>query len=51
MNSSVEDFRQMFVSRYQKLSKIISLSATMRGTLDIRSAKKNEEMEETEYFE
>lgn len=40
VNSSVEDFRQMFVSRYQKLKKIIALSATMRGSLDIRSAKR-----------
>ncbi len=41
VNSSVEDFRQMFVSRYQKLSKIVSLSGTMRGSIDIRSAKKS----------
>lgn len=40
VNSSVEDFRQMFVSRYQKLKKIVSLSATMRGSLDIRTAKR-----------
>ncbi len=40
VNSSVEDFRQMFVSRYQKLSKIVALSGTMRGSVDIRSAKK-----------
>ena len=41
VNSSVEDFRQMFVSRYQKISKIISLSATMRGSVDIRTAKRS----------
>ncbi len=41
VNSSVEDFRQMFVSRYQKLSKIVSLSGTMRGSIDINSAKKS----------
>lgn len=40
VNSSVEDFRQMFVSRYQKLSKIVSLSGTMRGSVDIKSAKR-----------
>lgn len=40
VNSSVEDFRQMFVSRYKKLSKIISASGTMRGTQDIRNAKR-----------
>ena len=37
VNSSVEDFRQMFISRYQKLSKIIATSGTMRGSTDIRS--------------
>lgn len=41
VNSSVEDFRQMFVSRYQKLSKIVALSGTMRGSMDIRNAKKS----------
>lgn len=41
VNSSVEDFRQMFVSRYQKLSKIVALSGTMRGSIDINSAKKS----------
>lgn len=40
VNSSVEDFRQMFVSRYQKLSKIVALSGTMRGSVDIRNAKR-----------
>lgn len=40
VNSSVEDFRQMFVSRYKKLSKIISASSYMRGTMDIRTAKR-----------
>lgn len=40
VNSSVEDFRQMFVSRYQKLSKIVSLSSTMRGSTGINDAKK-----------
>ena len=41
VNSSVEDFRQMFISRYQKLSKIIATSGTMRGSTDIRTAKKS----------
>ncbi len=41
VNSSVEDFRQMFRSRYQKLSKIISASGSMRGTQNIGSAKKS----------
>ncbi len=41
VNSSVEDFRQMFVSRYKKLSKIISASGSMRGTQDIRTAKRS----------
>lgn len=40
VNSSVEDFRQMFLSRYKKISKLISLSSSMRGSLDIRSVKK-----------
>jgi len=40
VNSSVDDFRQMFLSRYRKISKLISLSSSMRGTVDIRSAKK-----------
>lgn len=41
VNSSVEDFRQMFVSRYNKLSKIVSASGTMRGTQSIREARKS----------
>ncbi len=40
VNSTVEDFRKMFVSRYEKLRKIVSLSGTMRGSMDIRTAKK-----------
>lgn len=40
VNSSVEDFRNVFVSRYKKLSKIISTSSSMRGTTDIKTAKK-----------
>lgn len=40
VNSSVEDFRKMFVSRYEKLRKIIALSGSMRGSMDIRTAKK-----------
>lgn len=39
-NSSAEDFRGYFVNRYEKLRKIISTSASMRGTSDIKSAKK-----------
>ena len=34
VNSTVEDFRKMFVSRYEKLRKIVSLSGTMRGSMD-----------------
>lgn len=41
-NSSAEDFRGYFVSRYEKLRKIISTSASMRGTSDIKSAKKSQ---------
>ncbi|MEM3676097.1 MAG: DNA polymerase II small subunit, partial [Thermoplasmataceae archaeon] len=40
VTSSVEDFRKLFVSRFEKLSRIISLSAAMRGSVDIRRAKK-----------
>lgn len=40
VNSSVEDFRKMFVSRYEKLRKIVSLSGSLRGSTDIRTAKK-----------
>ncbi len=41
-NSSAEDFRGYFVNRYEKLRKIISTSAAMRGTLDIKTAKKTQ---------
>lgn len=37
--ASAEDFRGYFVSRYQKIKKIISLSSSMRGTTDIRTLK------------
>ena len=40
VKSSVEDFRGYFVSRYEKLRKIISLSSAMRGTTDIKGIKK-----------
>ena len=40
INNSVEDFQQLFVSRYKKISRLISVSSSMRGSLDIRSAKK-----------
>ncbi len=39
VNSSVEDFRQMFVSKYTKLKKIVMASSTMRGSVDIKKAK------------
>lgn len=39
-NSSAEDFRKYFVNRYERLRKIISTSVSMRGTLDISTAKK-----------
>ncbi|MGC8609175.1 MAG: DNA-directed DNA polymerase II small subunit [Thermoplasmata archaeon] len=41
-NSSIEDFRNLFVSKYEKLSKIISASASMRGSTGIRNAKKTQ---------
>ncbi|MDS0257212.1 DNA-directed DNA polymerase II small subunit [Thermoplasmatales archaeon AK] len=40
VTSSVEDFRRLFVNRFEKLSKIIALSSAMRGSVDIRRAKK-----------
>jgi DNA polymerase II small subunit len=40
VNSSVDDFRNHFVSKYTKLSRIIATSSSMRGTTDIRSVKK-----------
>jgi DNA polymerase II small subunit len=39
-HSSVEDFREMFMDRYERLRKIIVQSSEMRGTYTIRSAKK-----------
>lgn len=39
-NSSAEDFRGYFINRYEKLRKIISTSASMRGSIDIKTAKK-----------
>ncbi len=41
-NSSIEDFRNMFVSKYEKLQKIISASASMRGSMGIRNAKRSQ---------
>ncbi|AAT43054.1 DNA-directed DNA polymerase II small subunit [Picrophilus oshimae] len=38
-HSSVEDFREMFVDRYEKIRKMIIQSSEMRGTLTIKSAK------------
>ena len=40
VRSSVDDFRNHFVSKYTKLKKIISTSSSMRGSTDIRSVKK-----------
>ncbi len=40
VNSSVEDFRAMFANRFEKLSRMVSLSGTMRGSVDIKTAKK-----------
>ncbi|MCL4329603.1 MAG: DNA-directed DNA polymerase II small subunit [Candidatus Thermoplasmatota archaeon] len=40
VRSSVDDFRNYFLSRYSKLKKIISLSSAMRGSFPIKSAKK-----------
>ncbi len=40
VRSSAEDFRGYFVSRYQKLKKILSTSSAMRGTVDIPTLKK-----------
>ena len=40
VKSSVDDFRGYFVSRYEKLRKIISLSSAMRGSTDIKGIKK-----------
>ena len=40
-DSSVEEFRGYFVSRYEKLRKIITTSIAMRGTSSISSAKKS----------
>lgn len=40
VKSSVDDFRNHFVSKYTKLSKIIATSSSMRGTTDIGSVKK-----------
>ena len=39
-HSSVEDFREMFVDRYERLKKIVVQSSEMRGTYTIKSAKK-----------
>ncbi len=41
-HSSVEDFREMFTDRYERLRKIIVQSSEMRGTYTIRSAKKTQ---------
>lgn len=39
-HSSVEDFQEMFMDRYERLKKIIVQSSEMRGTYTIKSAKK-----------
>ncbi len=39
-HSSVEDFREMFVDRYERLSKMVIQSSEMRGTYAIKTAKK-----------
>jgi DNA polymerase II small subunit len=39
-HSSVEDFREMFTDRYERLKKIVVQSSEMRGTYTIKSAKK-----------
>ena len=41
-HSSVEDFREMFVDRYDRLKKIVVQSSEMRGTYTIKSAKKSQ---------
>jgi DNA polymerase II small subunit len=41
-HSSVEDFREMFMDRYERLKKIIVQSSEMRGTYTIKSAKKTQ---------
>ncbi len=40
VRSSAEDFRGYFLSRYQKIKKILLASSSMRGTVDISSLKK-----------
>ncbi|MCL5785914.1 MAG: DNA-directed DNA polymerase II small subunit [Candidatus Thermoplasmatota archaeon] len=40
VKSSVDDFRNYFRSRYEKISKLITLSMSMRGTVSIRNARK-----------
>lgn len=40
-HSSVEDFREMFVDRYERLNKMIVQSSEMRGTYSIKTAKKS----------
>ncbi len=39
-HSSVEDFREMFVDRYEQIRKMIVQSTEMRGSYKIRTAKK-----------
>jgi len=39
-HSSVEDFRKMFVDRYERIRKMIIQSSEMRGTYKISTAKK-----------
>ncbi len=43
VGSSVEDFRGYFVSRFEKLRKIILTSMSMLGSVDIESARKSPE--------
>lgn len=40
VNSSVEDFRRYFADRYERIRKMILLSARMRGTLSIGKVKR-----------
>ncbi|MCL4332393.1 MAG: DNA-directed DNA polymerase II small subunit [Candidatus Thermoplasmatota archaeon] len=40
INSSVDDFRNYFRSRYEKVKRLITLSISMRGTTSIKSAKR-----------
>ncbi|KAA8922597.1 MAG: DNA-directed DNA polymerase II small subunit [Thermoplasma sp.] len=41
-NASIEDFRRMFVSKYEKIIKIITSSSSMRGSVSIKTAKRSQ---------